>query len=203
MAVEISVTLDAKEFIERMELAARETVNGLRRAVDKTARQARKQAIAKMAIDIGVAPSKFRDATPLVKPSTQGNISASWTVNKAKIGALNIGTFSPGPSWNRGSFAGSTYRLTGGGSASLAIGKAFILEANGGRALMIRTGSGRKAVKAIYGETPATAMGQDGAAPRRSWKFAAEMMLRPQVEIELQRALDGQRGANPDNLPRD
>jgi len=198
--VSINVKLDVQEFVDRLNLSARETVNALRRSVDKTARAARKDAIKTMARDIGVPASKFRDAVPLVKASTQGNISATWQIKKKAMNALNVGTFSPGMSWNRGSFSGSTFRLSGGGSSSLTIGKAFILQANGGRALMIRTGKVKNDFRPIWIEMPSTGMAQDDAAPRKTWQKVADRELNATLGAEVQRALDGQVGPNPSNV---
>ena len=150
-----------------------------------------------MSKDIGVPASKFRDATPLVKGSTQNSLSAVWTIKKKAIGALNAGTFAPGMSYNRGSYSGSTFRLTGGGSASLNIPKAFVIEANGGRALMVRTGRGRKDFKPVYLEMPSTGMAQDKAAPRVDWTKAVDRLLGSTMATEIQLALDGVAGANP------
>lgn len=191
--VEIKIQVQ-NELTPATENAAREVVNALRRSVDKTARAARKETIKTMSRDIGVPASKFRDAVPLVRPSTQANISASWTISKKPIGALNVGTFTPGMSWNRGSYSGSTFRLTGGGSASLNLGKAFVLHANGGTALMIRQGS---KIKPIYIEMPNTGMSQSDGAPRKDWEKVANRELAANVGAEVQRALAGQVGPSP------
>ncbi len=197
MGVELRVQIDTRQFVERMEFSAREGVNAMRRTVDKTARAARKDAIKTMAKDIGVPASKFRDATPLVRGSTQNNLSAVWTIKKKAIGALNVGTFLSGMNANRGSYTGSTFRLTGGGSASLNIPKAFVIEANGGRALMVRTGKGRKDFKPVYIEMPSTGMAQDKAAPRVDWTKAVDRLLASTMAAEIQHALDGVAGPNP------
>jgi hypothetical protein len=197
MAVEIAVKLDVRAFVDRLNLSARETVNALRRSVDRTARAARKEAVRTMAADIGVSQSKFKDAVPLVRASTQANISATWQIRKKAISILNVGTFTPVLSANRGSFNGSTFRLSGGGSSRLEIGKAFILESNGGRVLMVRTGSGKKDFKPVYAESPKTGMAQDDAAPRKAWTKTADATLGATLGAELQRALDGQTGPNP------
>jgi hypothetical protein len=197
MAVEIAVKLDVAQFVERMNLSAKEAVNAMRRSVDKTARAARRDAVKTMAKDIGVPASKFRDAVPLVKASTQNNISASWTIKKKAMNALNVGTFTPVMSALRGSFSGSTFKLSGGGSSSLNIGKSFIIHANGGTALMIRTGKGKNAFRPVWIEMPSTGMAQDDAAPRKAWTATADNMLTATLGAEIQRALDGQTGPNP------
>lgn len=189
---DISVKLDTHELVERMDLSAREIVNAMRRTVDRSARAARKDAIKTLSQDIGRPASEFRDAVPPVQGTTQGNLSATWTIKRKKLGILKTGAFLPIMSWNRGSFKGSTFRLTGGGSASLDIPKAFIIEANGGRALMVRTGPGRKDFKAVYAEMPNTGMGQGDAAARKVWQDKAGSMMASELPAQVQKALDGQ-----------
>ena len=161
--IDVKVSLDAKQFVEQLEQAARQTMNALRRSVDRSARAARKSAIVSLASDIGVPKSQFAKAVPPVKGSTQGNLSASWTVSKARISALKVGAFTPVMSELRGSYAGSTFRLTGGGSSSLNVPKSFVMKApNGATLLMVRHG---KDIKSVYAESPKTGMGQsDGGA---------------------------------------
>lgn len=172
----------------------REVKNALRRAVDKSARAARREAIPIIAKDIGVSADRIKAATPLVRPSTQSNISASWTVRKMRTGLYSLGKFSPEKSWNRGSFQGATFRVTGGGSSKLSIAKAFTL----GRApvLMIRVGKGRSAIKAVYAAHPATTMAQGDGAPRLMWERTASKLLSELTATELQRAFAGQRGGS-------
>jgi hypothetical protein len=187
--VSITTTMDTRQLVEQLETASRQTVNALRRAVDRSARAARKDAIKTMAEDIGVPKSQFAKSVPPVKGSTQGNISASWTVSKARISALKVGQFTPQLSELRGSFTGSTFRLTGGGSSSLNVPKSFVLRAsNGAQLLMIRHG---KDIKAVYAESPKTGLGQDDGAPRKTWEKTAERELAANVAKEMQAALDG------------
>ncbi len=200
MGGDIQVRLDTSQFEQRLEFASREGINAMRRAVDKAARSARRETIKTMAADIGRPASAFMKSTPLVKASTQGNLSASWTVTKAKLGILDTGKFTPILSALRGSFSGSTFRLSGGGSASLNLPKAFILYGNGGRALMVRTGKGRAAIKAVYAEHPATGLGTEGDAPRVTWQKVAERELNANIGVELQRAFDGAAGPSPSSL---
>jgi hypothetical protein len=192
MGVALTVTLDTAQFEERMNGSAREIVLALRRSVDRSARAARKEAIKTLAQDIGRPVADFRDAVPPVKASTQSNLSASWTIKKKALSILKTGSFTPVLSWNRGSFTGSTFRVTGGGSAALNIPKAFIMRApNGAQLLMVRTGAGRKSIKPVYAELPTTGMSQDDAAAREVWQKVAERELAANVGREVQAALDG------------
>ncbi len=197
---DVSITMDTRQLVEQLETAARETVNALRRAVDRSARSARQEAIANLVQDIGVPKSQFAKAVPPVRGSTQGNISASWTVSKARISALKVGQFTPQLSELRGSYSGSTFRLTGGGSSSLNVPKSFVMKApNGATLLMVRHG---KDIKAVYAESPKTGMGQDDGAPRRQWEKTAERELAANVAKEMQAALDGA-ALSPGVIPSD
>jgi len=61
----LSVKLDASKLASYAEeLSARGVRNAIRRAVDQSARQARKQTIETIASDIGVSKAKIRSATP-------------------------------------------------------------------------------------------------------------------------------------------
>jgi len=187
--IQIETTLDTRELVKLLEQASRQTVNALRRSVDRTARAARKDAIRVMAQDIGVPKSTFSKSVPPVRGSTQGNISATWTVSKARISALRVGTFQPVLSELRGSYSGSTFKLTGGGSASLNIAKSFVMRApNGALLLMVRHGGD---IKAIYAAAPKTTLGQDDGAPRKTWQKVAERELAANLASEMGAALAG------------
>lgn len=113
----LNVTVDASQ-LERWasELSARGMRNAIRRAVDQSARAARKAIIPLIAADIGVPKSKIAAAVPKVKASTAGNLTASWTISKQRIGILNVS----GANVVKGAgLSASTHRLTGGGSARL------------------------------------------------------------------------------------
>ena len=86
---------------------------------------------------------------------------------------------------------GSTFSVTGGGSAHLSLPKAFGINVNGGRAVFIRTGSGRSAIRAIYAESPNTGMAQADGAPRKAWEAAAEIAVPLLIVAAVQAALDG------------
>lgn len=188
---DLQITFDTSELTKLLDSAAANTVNALRRAVDRTARRARRETIKVMAADIGRPQSAFSKAVPPVKTTTQSSITATWRISKANIGILKTGSFTPIRSALQGSFSGSTFRATGGGSASLNLPKAFIIEHNGGRVLMVRTGKGRSAIKAIYAEMPNTSMSQDDAAPRRMWTRVAQHDLGANAAAEMQNALNG------------
>jgi hypothetical protein len=181
------------------ELSARGMRNAIRRAVDQSARAARKQTIPIIAADIGVSKAKIAAAVPKVITTKAGDLAARWTISKLRIGILNV----QGAAVSRlGGLSASTHRLTGGGSASLNVGKAFIINANGGRFVAFRRGgSERLPVKAIYAESPATAMGQDRAAARATWQKAANAELSSRLPVEVQKQLvaEGLSAATPDN----
>jgi hypothetical protein len=181
------------------ELSERGFRNALRRAIDQAARAARKVAIDAIAKDIGVSKAKIRAATPKVITTKAGSLSATWTVLKMRIGILDTAGASISKA---GGLHASTHRLTGGGSSSLDVSKAFLVTtANGGKFVAFRKGKERLPIKGIYAEHPATAMGQDGAAAQTAWKKSANAELATRLPVEIQKALvtQGLSGNTPDN----
>jgi hypothetical protein len=179
------------------ELSARGFKNALRRGIDQSARAARKVAIKAIAADIGVSASAIKAATPKIRTTTAGSLSATWTVTKLRIGIMNVS----GATISRaGGLHASTHRVTGGGSASLDVSKAFVINANGGRFVAFRKGKERLPIKGIYAESPSTALGQDGSAPQKVWKDTAnkELAARIPVEVAKQFANEGLSPSTPD-----
>lgn len=168
------------------ELSERGFRNALRRAIDQSARAARKVAIDAIAKDIGVSKGKIRAATPKVITTKAGSLSASWTVLKLRIGILDTA----GATISRsGGLHASTHRLTGGGSSGLDVSKAFLVTtASGGKFVAYRKGKERLPIKGIYAEHPATAMGQDGSAPQKLWKDTANKELAARLPVEIGKA---------------
>lgn len=167
------------------ELSARGLRNAIRRAVDQSARAARKEAIPAIAKDIGVARGKIREATPKVQTTTASNLSAHWTVSKMRIGIINV----QGAKVGRGGLRASTHRLTGGGSASLNIPRAFLVKKGGQQYVAYRSGAHRLPIKAVYAEHPATALGQTGGYAQRTWQKVAEREANRRLETEIQKQL--------------
>lgn len=114
-----------------------------------------------------------------------GKLSASFTASKMRIRMLATGATVSRP----GGLTGSTSRLTGGGSASLNVKDAFIVNANGGRFVAIRKGTPRLPIKGIYAETPSTALGQSGAAAQVAWQNAANDEFATGLSAETQKQL--------------
>jgi hypothetical protein len=87
----LSVKLDSSKLASwAEELSAPGLRNAIRRAVDQSARQARKQTIEVIAADIGVSKAKIRAATPKVVTTKAGDLAARWTVTKLRIGIRNV-----------------------------------------------------------------------------------------------------------------
>ena len=184
----IDVKLDTSKLSQwASELSQRGFRNALRRAIDQSARAARKVAIKAIAADIGVSVSRFKAATPKVITTKAGDLSARWTVGKMRIGILDTA----GATISRsGGLHASTHRLSGGGSTSLDVSKAFLVTtASGGKFVAFRKGKERLPIKGIYAEHPATAMGQDGAAAQKIWKDTANRELAARLPVEIQKAL--------------
>jgi hypothetical protein len=194
----VNVALDTSKLRQwAQELSERGFRNALRRAIDQSARAARKVAIDAIAKDIGVSKGKIRAATPKVVSTKAGSLSASWTVLKMRIGILDTA----GASISRqGGLTAATHRLSGGGSSHLDVGKAFLVTtASGGKFVAYRKGKERLPIKAIYAEHPATAMGQDGAAARVAWVKEADKQLATRLPVEIEKAFHSE-GLSP-NTP--
>jgi hypothetical protein len=186
----LNVTLDASKLAEWAQvLSNSEIKNAVRRAIDQSARYARKAAIKVIAADIGVPAAKFKAATPKVKSSTAAFLAASWTVNKLRIGILNVS----GAKVSKSSgLTASTHRLSGGKSQTLNIRKAFVVKTkDGGTFVAYRTGKARLPIKGVYAEHPATAIGQANAPAAKEWDRIASHETQARLGVELQKALDG------------
>lgn len=168
-----------------LELSEKGMRNAIRRAVDQSARFARKVTIDVIAKDIGVSKSKIAAAVPKVVTTKAGDLSARWTISKLRISIADVS----GASISKGSgLRASTHRLTGGGSAALDVSKAFLVTmANGARFVAYRKSKSRLPIKGIYAETPATAMGQQDGAARKMWEKTANQELSRRLAIELEK----------------
>jgi hypothetical protein len=183
----IDVKLDTSKLSQwASELSERGFRNALRRAIDQSARAARKVAVKAVAADIGVSASKIKAATPKVQTTTAGSLSARFTVSKLRINILDVAGAKLSKS---GGLTASTHRLTGGGSASLSLKNAFLVTtAAGGRFVAFRRGPARLPIKGVYGAMPNTVFGQDRSAPQKIWKQAADKELATRLPVEIQKA---------------
>ena len=59
MGVDITIKMDTKDFEERLNKSAREVVKGLRSAVNKAAREARREFVDAAARDTGLVAARF------------------------------------------------------------------------------------------------------------------------------------------------
>jgi CCR4-NOT transcriptional regulation complex NOT5 subunit len=184
----VDVKIDTTKLSQwAQELSERGFRNALRRAIDSSARAARKLAIDAISKDIGVSKATIRSATPKVRTTTAGSLSATFTVTKLRIGIMNVSGASISKS---GGLHASTHRLTGGGSSHLDVSKAFLVTtASGGKFVAFRKGKERLPLKGVYAEMPNTALGQDGSAPQKIWKDTANKELATRLQTEIQRAL--------------
>lgn len=196
----VNAAIDAKQLEAwASELSARGMRSALRRAIDQSARAARKRTIDVIAQDIGVSKSKIKAAVPKVVTTKAGDLSARWTVTKMRINILDT----QGATISRqGGLTASTHRLTGGGSSRLDVAKAFLVRtASGARYVAFRKGKERLPIKGIYAEHPASAMAQDGAAARVAWQREADKQLSTRLPVEVQKAFvsEGLSASTPDN----
>ena len=149
----LDVKIDASKFEQwAQELSERGLKSAIRRAIDQSARAARRVAIKVIAADIAVSASKIRAATPKIQTTTAASLSARWTVKSMRIGILDTA----GAKRSRATgLRASTERLTGGGSAHLDISKAFLVTtAPRGRVVAIRKGKQRVPRQRCYVERP-------------------------------------------------
>ncbi|MET4603276.1 hypothetical protein ABIB90_002754 [Bradyrhizobium sp. JR4.1] len=182
----LNVNLDTSKMEAWAEvLSARGFRNAIRRAVDKSASAARKVALDIIAKDAGVSVARIKPGVTKLRRTTQTDLSASFTANKLRVGILNT----KGANVGAGGLRASTFRLTGGGSASLQIKNAFLVHANGGTFVAFRRGKDRLPIKGIYAEMPSTAMGQDNAAARVAWQKEANAQLAQRLPQEIQKQL--------------
>lgn len=194
----LTVNLDTSKMTKwAEELSARGLKNSIRRAIDQAARFARKETVQVIADDIGVSKAKIRAATPKVVTTKAGDLAARWTVTKMRIGIRNVA----GTKITAGQgLTASTHRLGGGGSSHLRVKRAFVMSANGGEAVVYRTGRSRYPVKAVYAETPSTALGQTDSPAQKKWKDVAnrELIARLGVEVQKQLVAEGLGPYTPD-----
>ncbi|MGY3514166.1 phage tail protein [Bradyrhizobium lupini] len=182
----LNVNVDTKKMEQWAEvLSARGLRNAIRRAVDKSATAARKVALDIIAKDAGIPVARIKPGVTKLRRTTQYNLSASFDATKLRMGILNT----QGASVGAGGLRASTFRLTGGGSASLQIKDAFLVHANGGTFVAFRRGKERLPIKGVYAEMPSTAMGQDNAAARVAWQKEAEKQLSQRLPVEIQKQL--------------
>lgn len=183
----LSVSVDTKSMESwAEELSARGLRSAIRRALDQTATAARKAILPIIAADIGVPVARIKDAVGKVKRTTQTSLSASFTTTNKTI---NILATSGATVSRQGGATGSTFRLTGGGSASLVAPHAFVMTIGGARFVVQRRGKERLPVRGIFAEAPNQSMGQDDGAARKAWQKAAEAELATRLPRELQRQL--------------
>lgn len=195
--MQLSVHLDTRELEERMLGAAAEILRGLRNAVDRTARAARKGALAAASKDIGGTLAEAKKNQPVVRGSTQRNLAATWRVVPIFVNATSISNISIS---RTGGLKMSTYRFTGGKSADLFAPKAFEMNVGGRRFAMLRTkrglGTHRGGLRAVSAEMTRTSMGQGDGYAAIEWKKTATELLASSASAAVQAALNGARASS-------
>ena len=185
----INIKIDASNLQAwARDLSAYKLKLALKNAVNRSGRAARKQFGVDTAADIGVSAARARKGISAFRAASPGNLKASFDANPLRIGIKSVAGASITKS---GGLVASTHRNSGGGSASLSIPRAFLLRSNGGQVVMIRKGPGRKNLKALFAETPKTALAQENAAPRRGWEKSVNSTLRKEIETGLAAVLNG------------
>jgi hypothetical protein len=173
---------------------ARETPEALSGAVNTAARAARKYTVPVVKQDANLSESLSKEIGR-VQPASPGNLTARVAFKPGRHSILRTGgaTFSPGMSWNRGSLSASTHKLSGGGSASLSIPKAFVMRGagHGKYMLMVRTGKARTAIKAIYAASAKATMHNEAQKPAQTFIQTAQRELDREVSAAIQTVFDG------------
>jgi len=193
--IEVKVDMDTRALVQQLEQAATKMTSAIASGLNKSARTARREAIKVMARDIGRPASEFKSATPVIRRASPGNLKATWSIGKRMMGALPVGQFVPVRSALQGSYSGSTFKVSGGGSSHLSIERSFIMpgKGSGGKGLLfVRTGKGRNAIHAVAIEMPSTSMAQEGDAPRQTWTKIAEAEVAKNVSTAVGLAINGQ-----------
>jgi len=200
----VVVKIDTRELVSWASKAASKLPSALASAVNKSAREGRTIAIKQIAADENVSTAVAKRGIGPLRRASPGKLIATWDALTTKIGILQTqggeGKVAYTTAKARRATRGgatlnfSTHSVTGGGSSHLALRRAFVLTANGGRALMIRLGSGKKDIKAVYAATAATIMKQEKSAPRVAWQKTVEASLPRNVTTAVQAVLDGGSG---------
>jgi hypothetical protein len=211
--VALQIQFDDKALRERLDRIAKDGQQAIANAVTTTARAAKRDFTTQATQDIGIlgegrsgAIGRFRKHLKRITPAAPGHLTASFTVLPpgGSYGlAPQIKSMLRGNQHKAGGGTVSTHILTGGGSANLTNSGFFVIEANGGKVVLVRkshgAGSGRRLdrrlVKKIYAETPSAAMKQEDAAPRLAWELTASTMLSATIGAALQTVFNG--GAAP------
>ena len=186
--MQVNVKIDTADLLRwATELSASKFKLAAKNSLNRAARAARTQAIKDIAADVGVSTARVRPGVSALRTASPSNLSASWTASKVRVGILATAGAVIARS---GGLTASTFRATGGGSASLSAPKAFVIKSNGGRVVMVRRGKGRSAIKGVFAEMPSTALAQPNSAPRREWHHHAEINIKRELEVGLQAVLN-------------
>ena len=187
--MQVNIKLDTSSLLRwATDLSAYKIKLALKNGLNRAARAARKDAVADIAADANVPLARVKPGISKLRTASPGNLTASFDAKPLRIGILATGgaTIAKGVGLHA-----STHRLSGGRSASLSAPKAFIKNAGGGRVVMVRTGKGRKALKGIFGENPASAMRQDNAFARQHWLKDAAAKVEREITADLTKVLNG------------
>lgn len=166
-------------------LAARGLKSGLAEAVNAAARDARNKFIDAAQQDVGGAAAKVRRGVSPIRRATESTLTASFSAKAVRISVRETKGFKAS---KKGGIAFSTHRLTGGKSTAAIHPHSFVVK---GKYVAYRTGKARLPIRAMHAEHPGTAMGQEGAAPRKVFEQTATDQVRKAAEAAVQKALNG------------
>ena len=183
----LTIRLDATKLIGSTKNA--HIRQNARNAINRVARSARKEFIREDAADTGVSTARVRKGIEALVPASPATLTAKFTATKLRIGIMATA----GATLSRGAgLHASTFKYTGGGSASLTVPKAFLLYSRGGRVAVTNPSHAHRGkLHGIFAEMPNTALSQDRSAPRLAWTREVNRRLKPELEIALAAALAG------------
>jgi hypothetical protein len=199
MSSTFSVRLDTTAFTNRMDFAAKETLQAIRAGVNAAAVDAKRAWKPAFVKDAG---GNVRAADVTSKFARSYRASASDLTNRTIFTGKGFDRSPSILSDAKDAVTIGTFMTSGGGSASLSKPRFFILKANGGTVVLDRIASSAGArgakgsrlsaayVKKIHAETPAGSM-RDGDAPRKVWEQTANTAVAAQVASGIQTVLDG------------
>lgn len=191
LPVTVTIKIDTSQLVAwAANLSSYKMKLAIKSGLNKASRAARTAAIEMISLDEGVSQARAKRSISPLSTASPSRLVTSWTASKQRIGILAT----TGAKLTKGvGLSAKTHRITGGGSSRLQVKKAFLLSANGGRVVMVRTtnAKGSKALKAIHAESPSTAMAQDDGAARKVWQKTAEVRLNADIGAAIQSVLNG------------
>lgn len=217
--VSLSMTIDTKQFEDRLRLMAEQFPAAIASGVTSTAREGRRIFIQETIADVGVgsgrtsAVARIKSHVRRISPASPASLTATMVIPPpgGSYGVMPIiRRISKGNQNRPGGGTISTDLLSGGPSQNLTRSGFFLIEANKGRIVLTRTksvaGLGRKGgsrrltnaeVKKVFAETVSAAFKFHDAVPRIRWERAIDSTFALNISGALQQVMDGAAAPTP------